>query len=99
MAKQDLPGWPLWLDQATTCRFLSLTRGQLNAMQAAGTVPPPKEVHQGVERWSRRELERLDDRLFEGKQEPDLEEDKRRARQAIEDWRAARNEAKPKGGR
>ena len=85
----QLPDWPVLLDQAQACRFLSYTRAQFHALVKAGLLPPPREHHPGEPRWYRRELERCLDRLYQLEESHSDEHAKLAARRALDSYQPA----------
>ena len=59
-----LPGWPLLMDQATACAYLSHSAAQLRSLISRGMMPPPREYLRGVKRWSRQEIDLYAARLW-----------------------------------
>ena len=58
------PDWPLLMDAATVCRYLTCTRAQFNAYVQAGLMPVGRETLPGHIRWHRKELDLASDRLW-----------------------------------
>ena len=60
MARQDtlplsLP--PLGLSREVAAQYLGVSPGTFDLLVAAGTMPPPKRIHNALKRWDRREID------------------------------------------
>ncbi len=76
--------WPLTMDRPTACRYLTYTRQQFRALQAAGLIPPPRELLPGVPRWHRKELDAAAARIWHLETEISDEQAKADARRALD---------------
>lgn len=56
--------WPLLMDKATACEYLSVTPHQLSLLIDAGLVPAPREPVSRAPRWHRRALREAAGALF-----------------------------------
>jgi hypothetical protein len=74
--------WPTLMKQATAAEYLDYTRVKFRAMVAAGIVPPGRLI-EGEERWSRRELDRAADRLFQLESKSAEEAENRKFEEAL----------------
>jgi hypothetical protein len=76
--------WPLLLDLATACRYMTHTRVQFRAMVAGGLFPPGRCMPDGKELWHRGELERAVDRLWQIEAEAQDDKDEADAWRALD---------------
>ena len=79
--------WPVLMRLQTAADYTERTRAQFRALVRAGLMPPGRDV-EGVEQWSRRELDRAVERLFGMEGERAEDEGRQKAAEALERRRA-----------